>query len=327
MLKHLKQVTPDLTEPETASGTESDEIAGSIPAFQEDSGSGTGKPPSDSINLNRPAFVNEESQPSGNPETTPEIENALRQIKSMAEYYEDIKPVSEKFQGTAGPDYLALQDMMAGWISAGYILQAEEYTPAKVFGKPEVKFTFAKPKSMFLGHCHEYPCVCSRYVRQSDSVGFDIDNLGGQRLAYAERSLGQRTAGLDLLRVFTPDHNRLRYMANLREMGGERLVIDLFQGERSRKIGEILRDSRQPAETVSNSGGKTVLHLVNRNLKDLKQVVYSIQKDTSLLRFQTRSFDFFSRDVLFRVGDPHRLSEDEEALILMTGLLAVDFLI
>lgn len=300
---------------------------GFVPPFPEESISSSVELTGEPILKNQPAFVLDEVESPSVTEIPPEIINVVDQVKSLGEYFEDVKTVTRKFRGNSGPDYQNLQTVIAQWISAGYMLQVEEHPPRKLFRKPEIKLTFAKPKAVFQGYCHDYPYVFSRYNAQKNLLGYNVETITGQHKAYVGRSLEERKAGLELLRIITPDRKQSGYQAVIREKNEEFLFIDLFQGNRSRKIGEILRDSRQQSEVVNDAGGKPVLRLVDRSLKELKWAVYTIQKDTSLLRYQTRAFDFFTHDMLCRIGDPHRLSDDEEALILLTGLLAVDYLI
>jgi len=326
-LKQLKGEQPFVPESAGEIKSESEIQAVSIPPLQEVDKTGWQGETAEQIDQHSFALVSDETPVSSKPESSPEIEHALSQIKSIEEYFEDVKLVTEKFQGSAGPDYQKMQGMIQEWVSAGYILQIEEYSPPKVFSKPEVKFTFARSLPIFLGHCHDYPYICSRYNAQDNKLSFYVETILGEQQAYIARSLSIREPGLELLCIYTPDHNHLRYLAVIREKDDEHVTIELYQCSRARKIGEILRNSRQPSETVNDAGGKPVLRLVDRSIKDLKRAVYSIQKETSLLRYQSRAFDFFSRDMLLRVGDPHRLSEDEEAVILMTGLLAVDYMV
>ncbi len=275
----------------------------------------------------QPAFVGDEIAAPAASEIPPELKNAIERVRSIEEYFADVKPVTEKFQGTMGPDFLKLQGLIREWVSSGYILQVEEYLPQKMFGKPEIKFTFAKPKDIFQGYCHDYPYICSKYNAQESYLEFNIENIVGEHLFTVYRSLEKREAGLELLRIFTPDHKLLRSMAVVREVDKEHQVVDLYWGNRSIKIGEISRNPRQGSEVVNNADGKPLLRLVDHSGKDPKRVAYTIQKDTSTLRYQIRAFDYSSREMLLRVGDPHKMSEYEEAAILMTGLLAVDYMV
>ncbi|MGA9396739.1 MAG: hypothetical protein WBV22_00650 [Anaerolineaceae bacterium] len=327
MLKKIKGEQPFVFESTEVVKSESEIPAVTVPPLQEDVSTIPQGETAEQSDQHPSTPVSEEAPVATKPESSPEIERAISQIKSITEYFEDVRIETEKFQGTAGPDYQKMKGMIQELVSTGYILQVEEYTPPKVFGKPEVKITFARPIPIFKGFCHDYPFVYSRFTTQENKLGFYLDNIVGEQQAYIERSLGAREPGLDLLCIYTPDHNRLRTMAVIREKDEEHVTIDLYQGNRVRKIGEILRKPRQISETVNDADGRLMLRLVDHSAKDPKRAVYSIKKETSLLRYQSRAFDFFTRDILLRVGDPHRLSEDEEAIILMTGLLAVDYMI
>jgi hypothetical protein len=281
----------------------------------------------DAIVSPQSAFASAEVLDLGVYEIPPEIKTALEQVKSIEEYFEETEIVTEKFQGTEGPDFRIIQELIRERVSAGYILQAEEYTPQKVFGKPEVILTFAKPKEIFKRYCHKYPYVCNKYNSQESYLEFNLENVLGEHLAYVYRSLEKRDAGLELLRILSLDHNQVRFEAVIREMDEDHQVIDLYRGKQEHKIGEIMRNRKEPSENVNAAFGMPLLSLVDHSGKDPKRVVFTIQKQTSLLRYQIHTFDFSTREMLIRVGDPHLLPEDEEAVVLMTGLLAVDYMI
>ncbi|MBN2257199.1 MAG: hypothetical protein JW704_05175 [Anaerolineaceae bacterium] len=257
----------------------------------------------------------------------PEINKALAQIKSIQDFFEGTETITEKFQGTAGPDYQRIRAIIAEQVSAGYMLQNEEYTPQKLFGKPEVTFTFAKPRALFKNFCHDYPYVCTRYNSQESYLEFNLESVVGKHLACIYRSLEKRTAGLELLRCLTPDRRQIKSQAVVREADDEHLVVDLYWGKRVMKIGEILRDRKGLTERVNDANGTPLLHLVEHSGTDPKRVTYTIQTETNLLRYQIQTFDYSTREMLLRVGNPIRLPEEVEAVILMTGLLAVDYML
>ncbi len=327
MLRQLKGEQPFIAGSVEEIGPESGTPAVATPAPGEAPLIGQVESPPETSEVNPPAPAGDEYTPPPLTEIPPEVRHAADQVHAIGEYFEQINPVDEKYQGTAGPDYQGLERIIREQLAAGFILQTEDYTPQKMFGKPEIKFTFARPKAVFKGYCHDYPYVCTKYSTQDNKIGYYLDTLLGEHVAYVDRSIGERKPGLELLSVFTPDHNLLRYLAVIREKDEAHVTIDLYQGSQARKIGEILRDARQKSEVVNDIDGKPMLHLVDRSLTDLKRVVFTIRKETSLLRYQSRAFDYSTRDMLFRVGDPLRLSMDEEAVILMTGLLAVDYMV
>lgn len=290
------------------------------------SASGATPPPVGGAAQQPPPVIGE-APPPAVLEMPPAVTAALGQIKTPEGYFEDIIPLTEKFQGTAGPDFLKLRGVIKERVSAGYILQSEEYTPMKMFGKPEVVWGFAKPKAIFKDYCHDYPYVCTRYNSQESYLEFNLENIIGEHLASVHRSLEERKANLELLSILTPDRSKMIFQAVIRDWDAAHQVIDLYWGKQAKMIGEIVRDRQTPSETVNTAAGLPLLHLIDRTGKDPKRAIYSIRKGSSLLRYQIQAYDFSSRELLLRVGNPVRLQEEEEAIILMTGLLAVDYMI